>query len=192
MTLSNISTAFLKTHLNLTFSRLFCFQTQNSIKNEHCCGALRDWTKALAWSKAVALWINSCFCNQISSIDQKVIGEGGKERKKEEGEGKKGKRKKNEIRNLPKCCIFPIDRWPSVRCQFWLQREHTNSQRSHYAVSVLIVNSVNEVNLINFRTGSHMTFSSIFLLTSKTSISSPKIGRNEWQSLITSTIWSQG
>lgn len=54
-----------------------------------------------------------------------------------------------------------------------------NSQRSHYAVSALIVNSVNEVNLINFRTGSHMTFSSIFLLTSKTSISSPKIGRNE-------------
>lgn len=191
MTLTNISIDFLKTHLNLTFSRLFCFQTQNSIKNEHCCGALRDWTKTRAWSKAVALWINSCLCNQISSIDQKVKEEEEKEEGKKKKEKKKGRGKK-QIRNLPKCCIFPIDRWPSVRCQFWLQREHTNSQRSHYAVSALIVNSVNEVNLINFRTGSHMTFSSIFLLTSKTSISSPKIGRNEWQSLITSTIWSQG
>lgn len=36
MTLSDITVSFLKTHLNLTFLRLFCFQTQNSIKNNHC------------------------------------------------------------------------------------------------------------------------------------------------------------
>lgn len=36
MTLTDISISFLKTHLNLTFLRLFCFQTQNSIKNKHC------------------------------------------------------------------------------------------------------------------------------------------------------------
>lgn len=56
-----------------------------------------------------------------------------------------------------------------------------------YAFPLLIVNSVNEVNLINFRAGSHMTFSSIFSPTSKTSISSSKIGRSEWQSTITQT-----
>lgn len=49
------------------------------------------------------------------------------------------------------------------------------------------MNSVNEVNLINFRAGSHMTFSSIFSPTSKTSISSSKMGRSEWQSPITPT-----
>lgn len=38
-----------------------------------------------------------------------------------------------------------------------------NSQRSRlHASPALIVNSVNEVILINFRAGSHMTFSSIF------------------------------
>lgn len=51
----------------------------------------------------------------------------------------------------------------------------------------LIVNSTNEVNLINFRAGSHMTFSSIFSPTSKTSISSSKMGRSEWQTPITQT-----
>lgn len=43
----------------------------------------------------------------------------------------------------------------------------------------LIVDSVDEVNLINFRAGSHMTFSSIFSPTSKTSISDSKMGRSE-------------
>lgn len=51
----------------------------------------------------------------------------------------------------------------------------------------LIVNSVNEVNLINFRAGSHMTFSSIFSPTSKTSISSSKMERSDWRSPITPT-----
>lgn len=63
-----------------------------------------------------------------------------------------------------------------------------NSQQSPlHATLSLIVNSVNEVNLINFRAGSHMTFSSIFSPTSKTSISSSKMGSSEWQSLITPT-----
>lgn len=61
--------------------------------------------------------------------------------------------------------------------------------RSHYTplARSLIVNSANEVNLINFRAGSHMTFSSIFSPTSKTSISSSKMGKSEWQSPITPT-----
>lgn len=58
---------------------------------------------------------------------------------------------------------------------------------SFRAFRLLIVHSVNAVNLINFRAGSHMTFSSIFSPTSKTSISSSKIGRSEWQSPITLT-----
>lgn len=41
--------------------------------------------------------------------------------------------------------------------------------------------------LLTFRAGSHMTFSSIFSPTSKTSISSSKMGRSEWQSPITPT-----
>lgn len=49
----------------------------------------------------------------------------------------------------------------------------------------LIVDSVDEVNLINFRAGSHMTFSSIFSPTSKTSISDSKMGRSEWRRPIT-------
>lgn len=170
---TDISVSFPKTYLNLTFLRLLCFQTQNSIKNKHCWGHQEpDEGPGVVGS-------NSPLEKQLPE-------------KLNNHRRPKGKGGKNEIRNFPKCSISPIDHWPSVRCQFWLQREHTNSQWSHYAVSALIVNSVNEVNLINFRTGSHMTFSSIFLLTSKTSISSPKIGRKEWRCLITSTIWSQG
>ena len=63
-----------------------------------------------------------------------------------------------------------------------------NSQRSPlHATPSPIVNSSNKVNLINFRAGSHLTFSSIFSPTSKTSISSSKMGSSEWQSLITPT-----
>lgn len=76
-----------------------------------------------------------------------------------------------------------------ARCRFHpLPDGLANSQQSPlHASPSLIVNSVNEVNLINFRAGSHMTFSSIFSPTSKTSISSSKMGRSEWQSPITPT-----
>lgn len=76
-----------------------------------------------------------------------------------------------------------------ARCRFHPSADgRANSQQSPlHASPSLIVNSVNEVNLINFRAGSHMTFSSIFSPTSKTSISSSKMGRSEWQSPITPT-----
>lgn len=76
-----------------------------------------------------------------------------------------------------------------TRCRFHPSADgRANSQQSVLRASPsLIVNSANEVNLINFRTGSHMTFSSIFSPTSKTSISSSKMGRSEWQSPITQT-----
>lgn len=68
-----------------------------------------------------------------------------------------------------------------ARCRFHPSADgRANSQQSPlHASPSLIVNSVNEVNLINFRAGSHMTFSSIFSPTSKTSISSSKMGRSE-------------
>lgn len=76
-----------------------------------------------------------------------------------------------------------------ARCRFHPSADgRANSQQSLlHASPSLIVNSVNEVNLINFRAGSHMTFSSIFSPTSKTSISSSKMERSEWQSPITPT-----
>lgn len=95
-------------------------------------------------------------------------------------------------RGHPKCSIPPYRplRGPiRARCRFHPSADgRANSQQSPlHASPPLIVNSVNEVNLINFRAGSHMTFSSIFSPTSKTSISSSKMGRSEWQSPITPT-----
>lgn len=91
-------------------------------------------------------------------------------------------------RGHPKCFSPPISTI-RVRCRFQPSADgRANSQQSPlHASPSLIVNSVNEVNLINFRAGSHMTFSSIFSPTSKTSISSSKMGRSEWQSPITPT-----
>lgn len=96
--------------------------------------------------------------------------------------------KKNKIQirgeNHPKCSISPYRPLWVYSMQFVdfipPKDGRANSQWSplHSSPS-LIVNSVNEVNLINFRTGSHMTFSSIFSATSKTSISSWKMGRSE-------------
>lgn len=92
---------------------------------------------------------------------------------------------------IPKVPSLHIDLYGPVRarCRFHPSADgRANSQQSPlHASPPLIVNSVNEVNLINFRAGSHMTFSPIFSPTSKTSISSSKMGRSEWQSPITPT-----
>ena len=92
---------------------------------------------------------------------------------------------------IPNAPSFHIDLYGPIRarCRFHPSADgRANSQQSPLHASLsLIVNSVNEVNLINFRAGSHMTFSSIFSPTSKTSISSSKMGRSEWQSPITPT-----
>lgn len=92
---------------------------------------------------------------------------------------------------IPNAPSLHIDLYGPIRarCRFHPSADgRANSQQSPlHASPSLIVNSVNEVNLINFRAGSHMTFSSIFSPTSKTSISSSKMGRSEWQSPITPT-----
>lgn len=92
---------------------------------------------------------------------------------------------------IPNVPSLHIDLYGPIRarCRFHPSADgRANSQQSPlHASPPLIVNSVNEVNLINFRAGSHMTFSSIFSPTSKTSISSSKMGRSEWQSPITQT-----
>ncbi len=92
---------------------------------------------------------------------------------------------------VPNAPSLHIDLYGPIRarCRFHPSADgRANSQQSPlHASPSLIVNSVNEVNLINFRAGSHMTFSSIFSPTSKTSISSSKMGRSEWQSPITPT-----
>lgn len=92
---------------------------------------------------------------------------------------------------VPNVPSLRIDLYAPIRarCRFHPSADgRANSQQSPlHASPPLIVNSVNEVNLINFRAGSHMTFSSIFSPTSKTSISSSKMGRSEWQSPITPT-----
>lgn len=84
---------------------------------------------------------------------------------------------------IPNATSLHIDLYGPIRarCQFHPSADgRTNSQQSPlHASPSLIVNSVNEVNLINFRAGSLMTFSSIFSPTSKTSISSSKMGRSE-------------
>lgn len=93
--------------------------------------------------------------------------------------------------NIPNVLSLHIDLYERIpaRCRFHPSADGwANSQQSPlHASPSLIVNSVNEVNLINFRAGSHMTFSSIFSPTSKTSISSSKMERSDWQSPITPT-----
>lgn len=162
------------------------FQTQNSIKNEHCL--------------------------EGGSPGRRVRGKAGP-RLEQEPSGKTaayalqsgGNKTKTQLRRKggEKQRFFEVEGasqmfHPSIststgpiraRCRFHPSADgRANSQQSPlHASPPLIVNSVNEVNLINFRAGSHMTFSSIFSPTSKTSISSSKMGRSEWQSPITPT-----
>lgn len=97
-----------------------------------------------------------------------------------------------KVQGRPTC---PIPPYRPRRARFaqgvdFIPRQMDGRIRSSpplHAAPSLIVNSVNEVNLINFRAGSHMTFSPIFSPTSKTSISSSKMGRSEWRSPITPT-----
>lgn len=132
-----------------------------------------------------ALWKSSCLCTPISrQTNQNPTATKGGEKFIyfhffffEDRQG------------IPNATSLHIDLYGPIRarCQFHPSADgRTNSQQSPlHASPSLIVNSVNEVNLINFRAGSLMTFSSIFSPTSKTSISSSKMGRSEWQSPIT-------
>lgn len=156
------------------------FQTQNSIKNKYCL----EWEgipgrllrivgpgsrqEPAGYSAAYAHQ-SDAECTEINKTNRK-----------------KKKKKKKKIIAIPNVLSFhtglrrvSISSHPKM--YGWC------SKALLYGFPLLIVNSVNEVNLINFRAGSHMTFSSIFSPTSKTSISSSKIGRSEWQSTITQT-----
>lgn len=159
------------------------FETQNSIKNEHCLAWVRrqpwETTSQKSPAKAGALRKNSCLCNPISGKTKS------KSNSKEEGSFFRWKGGSQ----------MPHPRTSTSTGPFVLGVDFISRQmdgRIHssppvHASPSLIVNSVNEVNLINFRAGSHMTFSSIFSPTSKTSISSSKMERREWQSPITLT-----
>ncbi len=128
-----------------------------------------------AWFEAGTWRIRSCLCTPVRFSECREINKTNRRR-----------RKKNIVKktSIPKCSIFPhrasagvdfipyedvwaIQRGPIIRFSFAHCEFHQRSQ-SYY-----------------FRAGSHMTFSSIFSPTSKTSISSSKIGRSEWQSTIT-------
>lgn len=132
-----------------------------------------------AWFEAGACRIHSCLCTPVRCSECREINKTNRKRRR---------RKKTLWKRIaiPNVLSFhtglrrvSISSYPKMygRC----------SEALLYGFPLLIVNSVNEVNLINFRAGSHMTFSSIFSPTSKTSISSSKIGRSEWQSTITQT-----
>lgn len=119
-----------------------------------------------AWFEAGACRIHSCLCTPVRCSECTEINKTSRKRKKE---------KRIAIPNVLSFHTglrrVSISSHPKMygRC----------SKALLYGFPLLIVNSVNEVNLINFRAGSHMTFSSIFSPTSKTSISSSKIGRSE-------------
>lgn len=152
------------------------FQTQNSIKNDYCLERRRrplwettppkSFTQTLEKTAAYAL---QSVWKQNPDLFFFLRGGGG----------------------IPNAPSLNIDLYGPIRARCWFHPSadgRANSQQSPLHASLsLIVNSVNEVNLINFRAGSHMTFSSIFSPTSKTSISSSKMGRSEWQSPITPT-----
>lgn len=133
-----------------------------------------------SWSRsgARALWKNSCLRTPISGKQtQNSIAKNGREETDFIsvlfGVG-------GSIPNVPSLHFDLYERIPA-RCRFHPSADgRANSQQSPlHASPSLIVNSVNEVNLINFRAGSHMTFSSIFSPTSKTSISSSKMERSD-------------
>lgn len=162
------------------------FQTQNSIKNEHCLqgggpgrpvhGKARPGLGQEPSGKTAAYALQSVG----HKTETRLLRREGKKNRFFWGGG-----------GIPNVPSLHIDLYGPIRarCRFHPSADgRANSQQSPlHASPSLIVNSVNEVNLINFRAGSHMTFSSIFSPTSKTSISSSKMGRSEWQSPITPT-----
>lgn len=169
------------------------FQTQNSIKNEHCLERRRrqPWettpqeklgpSRGRSPLEKQLLMHSNQWENKTKTQLLRNRGGGGQDFFFFFWDG-------GGIQNVPSRYI---DLYGPVRarCRFHPSADgRANSQQSPlHASPPLIVNSVNEVNLINFRAGSHMTFSSIFSPTSKTSISSSKMGRSEWQSPITPT-----
>ena len=156
-----------------------------------------------AWSNRATEWLSPSWGR--NPLEKQMLNTSGKEKKNQTKEGEKKDwslkkilkaRKEKEWASgwaqHPKCSISPywlLQSYCIARCRFHpLVDRRENSQRSRlHASPALIVNSVNEVILINFRAGSHMTFSSIFSPTSKTSISNWKMGKSEWRSLITPT-----
>ncbi len=129
-----------------------------------------------AWFEAETWRIRSCFCTPVRCSECREINKTNRRRRR-----KKTLWKRLAIPNV--LSVHTGLRRVSISSHTKMYGRY--SEALLYAFPLLIVNSVNEVNLINFRAGSHMTFSSIFSPTSKTSISSSKIGRSEWQSTIT-------
>lgn len=148
------------------------FQTQNSIKNDYCLegGGPGRRSRRKAGPRLEQQPSGKTAAYALQSVGNKTK----TQLRRREGE------KKKKIPNVPS---LHIDLYGPIRarCRFHPSADgRANSQQSPlHASPSLIVNSVNEVNLINFRAGSHMTFSSIFSPTSKTSISSSKMGRSE-------------
>lgn len=121
-----------------------------------------------AWFEAGAFRIHSCLCTPVRCSERREINRTNRKRRKHYG----------KRIAVPNVLSFHTGLW-RVSISPHPKMYGRCSKALLYAFPLLIVNSVNEVNLINFRAGSHMTFSSIFSPTSKTSISSSKIGRSE-------------
>lgn len=163
------------------------FQTQNSIKNKYC---LEGSSPGRRFCGKAGLRMEQEPSGKTAAYALQSVGYKNKTQllRREKGKRKGFLGGGGGIPNVPSLHIDlckPIH----ARCRFHPSADgRANSQQSPlHASPSLIVNSVDEVNLINFRAGSHMTFSSIFSPTSKTSISSSKMERSEWQSPITPT-----